>query len=546
MNLTSLPDWLSSISSSAALLFAAIAAVAARNIYKIESARDQANAALRAKQDALERRDQAALVSAWWGYSPDGGQLSQPGWGVFVRNASETPVYNAGFSVLDVRDPNVSERFDMAVIPPAAEPMFHPSPLSASKPADFRVEVTFTDSRGQRWIRDKQGRLHELGPAVVVWGDESRINALRRFFSDFLASHGVEIDARTGVIEELRAELLDADDASTAPDIVVGPHDWIGSLVQQQLIEPLTLSPQHRAAFDTLALEAMTYQGELYGIPYAFDAPVLLRNTDLVAEAPSSFEDMLHKSETARRTGATQLPFAMQVPSPYYTYPVLLAAGGEVFGRRADGGLDTGKLEILSPATRVALDRFRDLGQAGRRHLRPRIGREEAIDLFVSGRTPFLIGTSRVLQAAQKAGLNFAVDPVPSFDGHDPVRPMVSVHGFFLTRRGHNKVIARDLIVDHLTRTEVSTALHEVWPHVPARRDALERGRDIDPAIGAFYEAFRAGDPMPSIPEMGDVWQALRSAVTKLVDGAETGPVARQLSKQLEELLNSKQSRGKT
>lgn len=536
MDLSNLPDWVSAVATVTALLFAAIAAIAARNVYRIESARDQVVADLRARQDALERRDQAALVSAWWGHSLEAGEPAQPAMGVFVRNASETPVFDARLSVLDVNDPNVSERFELAVVPPATEPVFHPRPLSTPSPADFRVEVTFSDAKGLRWIRDKQGRLHELGPKVLIWGDKLRITALRRFFSDFLASHGVEVEARTGLIEDLREELLASDDTDPVPDIVVGPHDWIGGLVEQRLIEALPLSPHHRDAFDAAAVKAMSYRGELYGIPYALDAPVLLRNTDLVPEAPESFEDMLRAGEAVRRSGESERSFAMQFPSPYFMYTVLQAAGGAVFGRRADGALDTGTIVVGSPATRTALGRFRDLGPAGSHHLRPEIGRDEVVELFTTGRTPFLICTSRVLSPAHRAGLNFAVDPVPPYDGAGPVRPMVSVHGFFLTRRGRNKAIAKDLIVDHLTRTAVSTALHEVWPHVPARRDALERKGGTDPAIGGFYEAFRAGDPMPSIPQMNEVWRSLEDAVVKLVTGAETGPVARQLAKRLEKL----------
>ncbi|SDD77061.1 sugar ABC transporter substrate-binding protein [Glycomyces harbinensis] len=539
MDWSNIPNWISSVSSMAALLFAAVAAVAARNVYKIESARDQANAELRAERESMERRDQAALVSAWWGYSSDAGRPALD-WGVFIRNASETPVYDAKFSVLSLDDPNLGERFEMAVLPPAAEPVFRPIALTAPNSTEFRVEATFTDSSGQRWIRDKQGRLHELGPKVLVWGEELRINALRRFFSEFLATHGVDAQLRSGQFEELFDTLRDPNDAVPVPDILVGPHDWIGILAERRMIEPLRLSPRHRDAFDPLAIDAMTFRGELYGIPYAFDAPALLRNVDLVPAAPASFEEMIHMGQELLRVGAAEVPFAMQVPSPYYLYPVLLAAGGELFGRREDGGLDTGEFRVNTPRSRAALERFRELGLAGLGCLRPEIGRIEAVDLFITGRTPFLLCASRVLREAQKAGLNLAVEPVPPYRGFAPVRPMVTVHGFCLTRRGRNKTIAKDLIVDHLTRTAVSSSLSEIWPHVPVRLDALERSRGAEPAIRAFYETFRSGDPIPSMPEMGDVWRALKRAEVKLVDGAESGPVARQLAKQLEELTNDR------
>lgn len=537
MDWKSIPDWLSALSSLGALAFAAIAAIAAMRVYRIESSRDEANAELRRKQEADERRTQAALVSAWWGHD-------ERHWGVFVRNASETPVYDAKFSVLDVHDPNASERFDLAVVPPASEPALHTAEVRGRHPEHCRVEVTFTDAAGRRWIRDRQGQLHELGNRVLIWGDGKRVAALRQFFTGFLAEFEVEARFRTGKIEELRDELLDTGATDPVPDIVIGPHDWIGGLAEAGLIEPLVLSQQHRQAFDPLALKAMAYRGELYGIPYAFDSTALLRNTDLAPDPPASFEEMLASGEELRLAGAVEHAFVMQVPDPYYMYPVVLAAGGRFFGTGADGNLNPADLHVDTPATREAFELFRELGSAGIDCLRHGIGRDEAVELFAAGKTPYLLCASRVLRDAQRAGRRFAVDPVPSFAGHAPVEPMVSVHGFFLTRRGRNKAIARDLVVDHLTRTDVSTELQRVWPHVPTLREALDRSRESDPAIRSFYEACRGGHLMPSVPEMGEVWAAMQRTMVQLVDGDQAAPAARQLSKRLEEVMGRRAVEG--
>lgn len=543
MDWTQIPDWLSALSSLGALAFAAVAAIAAMRVYRIESSRDEANAETRKKQESLERRSQAALVSAWWGHD-DADAQGNGVWGVYVRNASETPVYDAKFSVLDIHDPNASERFDLAVVPPASEPVVHSSPVRTEHPEHCRVEVTFTDSAGRRWIRDRQGQLHELGQRVLIWGDAKRVKALRQFFTGFLAEFEVEARFRTGKIEELRDELLDTGASDPVPDIVIGPHDWIGGLVESGLIEPILLSPKHREAFDPLALKAMAYRGDLYGIPYAFDSTALIRNTDLAPEAPSSFEDMLATGEELRRTGAVEHSFVMQVPDPYYMYPVVLAGGGRFFGSGADGSLNPPELHVDTPSSRLGFERFRELGSAGLDCLRPGIGRDEAVELFVTGRTPYLLCTSRMLSDAQQAGLRFAVDAVPPFEGVAPIKPMVSVHGFFLTRRGRNKAIARDLIVDHLTRSDVSSELRQVWPHVPTLREVLDSSRESDPAVRSFYEACRVGDLMPSIPEMGEVWAAMQRTMVQLVDGDEVAPAARQLSRRLEEVLGRRAIEG--
>jgi arabinogalactan oligomer/maltooligosaccharide transport system substrate-binding protein len=55
--------------------------------------------------------------------------------------------------------------------------------------------------------------------------------------------------------------------AGKGPDLVMGAHDWIGNLVQNGTIDPLQLTDDTRAAFNELALQGVTYNGQIYGNP---------------------------------------------------------------------------------------------------------------------------------------------------------------------------------------------------------------------------------------------------------------------------------------
>src|SRR4051794_16036071 len=87
-----IPTWLSAVATLIALIFAAIAASSAHRIYLIESERDRKALDERHKQAEFQRRTQAALVSAWWGRQDDA-SMGTGTWGAFVRNASDTPIY---------------------------------------------------------------------------------------------------------------------------------------------------------------------------------------------------------------------------------------------------------------------------------------------------------------------------------------------------------------------------------------------------------------------------------------------------------------------
>jgi arabinogalactan oligomer / maltooligosaccharide transport system substrate-binding protein len=537
------PTWLSSIATILAVGFAAAAGVVARRVYRIESERDQVRAEERQQLDAFLRRTQAALVSAWWGWRAGGDDDRAGRWGAFVRNASETPVYQASLTMLDIHDPDVSERFDLPIVPPGTEPVFHASGLlvqDGQRVADYRVEVAFTDSAGVRWIRDQQGRLSELRPEVLIWADDRRADALGQFAGEFLAVYGVKLRFRTARIDTLYQDLIAPAGAQVTPDVVVGPHDWIGNLVRHGVIDPLALSQRRKEAFLPEAVAAMTYQGELYGVPYALDTAVLLRNTDLAPEAPETFEQVLADGEQQRAAGRADHGLVIQVGpdgDPYYMYPVLLAAGGWLFGRDRDGRLDTGVVGLGAPETLAAFERFRELGALGAGTLRPEVDREQATSLFCAGRTPYLICASRVIADARRAGLPLAVGPVPPFAGFPAVRPFVSAHGFFLTRHGRNKAIAQDLAAHYMTRTDVSLALYQTQPRPPALRSALEQVVEVDPAMAAFYRECTIGDLIPSMPEMTEVWRLLAQAEVELLLGAAAAPTVRRLADGMRSVL---------
>ena len=80
--------------------------------------------------------------------------------------------------------------------------------------------------------------------------------------------------------------------AGEGPDIVIGAHDWLGELVANGVVEPLDLSGV-ADGFNPVAVEAFTYDGQTYGLPYAVENIALVRNTDLVPEAPATFEEMI-------------------------------------------------------------------------------------------------------------------------------------------------------------------------------------------------------------------------------------------------------------
>jgi maltose-binding protein MalE len=531
-------SWVSAIATLIALFFALLAAIGARRAYRIEIARDRVNEAERQRQHEFIRRAQAGLVSAWWGRRSDA-----PGdWGALVRNASETPIYLVNLAVVNVHDADVNERIQLPLLPPSQEPTFHPIKLSDGREmtptsaVDYRVELSFTDSTGNRWMRDQHGRLFEVRPDLVIWADTQRTTTLDRYTDEFLASHQVRVRFETRPIETLRRGFRTAVESGQTPDILVGPHDWIGRMVQRYLIEPIALTTTRREAFTDRAIEAMSYQGRLYGVPYAADSIGLLRNLDLAPEPPDTVEEMIRYGKRLCAAGRADVPLALQVGDGdgFYIYPLFTSAGGRLFQRLPGGGWDTDALTGAGSA--AAFARIRALGEQGEGILRRAIDRDRAIELFTAGRTPYLVCAPWAVGEARRAGIRLGVSAVPGFAGGGPARSLVAVHGFLLASAGTNKSIAQDLIGEYLTRTDVSLALYEAQPRTPALRSALDRIRQTDALATVFHEQCADGDIIPTAADVGPMWKAFHVAESAIVAGDDVHAVLRRLRQSVQDL----------
>jgi maltose-binding protein MalE len=531
-------DWLQAVGTLVALVFAAVAAKAARGAFRIESERDRITAEDRRRQEAYLRRGQAALVSAWWGEGPDGEGTG--GWGAYVRNASETPVYQAQLSVVHHRDPDLNEDIPLAVVPPAASPVFHPSRSttgrdSADAAVDHRVEMTFTDSAGIRWIRDQQGRLSEVLPEVTIWADDQRAATLDRYAADFLNSHQVTVRFRTYPIEVLLDTFLAAVAAGEAADILVGPHDWIGYLVDRDAIDAIGLSERRREAFSRYATGAMAYRGQLYGVPYAADSICLMRNLDLAPHPPATMDELIAHGQRLCAAGRAEVPVALQVGTGdcFYVYPLFVSAGGRLFA--ADGsGWDPAAMTGTGSA--AAFARLGALGERGDGILRSEIDRDRAMNLFAEGRTPYLVCAAWAVGVAREAGVRLGVSPMPPLRDGAPTRSLVAVHGFYLASAGANKSIAQDLVVDYLTRSQVALDLYAAQPRTPALRSALAKVVAEDTLAAPFHEQCERGDLIPSTADSAAMFTLFHQAEVAVVSGADPTSGVRTLGQSLSRL----------
>ncbi|MFG2821568.1 extracellular solute-binding protein [Kitasatospora sp. NPDC048365] len=378
---------------------------------------------------------------------------------------------------------------------------------------------------------------------LTIWADEKRADVLRPFAEAFAAKKGVRAEV-VGIPQNQQQEFVDASKAGRAPDVMVGAHDWIGNLVQNDLIDPVEVLDNRLGDYVDVARRAVTYQGKYYAIPYAVESLVLFRNTALVPEAPRTFDDLVATGEALRKAGKVSQALGYTVSSPdgqagdtYHMYPLFSSAGGYLFGSDSRGDSDPSDLGVGKPGSVAAFEKIAALGEKGSGVLRNSYSSDSSAAAFLSGKTPFLVSGPWRLTDVRSAGMKYAISPVPGFAGKDPARSFVGVQSFFVASKGKNKDLGQEFVLSTLGNLELADALFKAEPRMPALKEALDHARQGDPDVGAFEQAAAAGVPLPSIPQMSAIWGPFNTLIHQAVKGDPVPPAVAAANKAIKDQL---------
>ncbi len=141
----------------------------------------------------------------------------------------------------------------------------------------------------------------EPDATIRIWADDTRSAIFSELADDFLAAYNVEV-----IVEEvsgINEQFPIAAPAGEGPDITIVPHDQAGSMVASGLLAPMDLGDK-ADMFGPSTLAAATYDGVLYGMPYATENLAFFYNTDLVPEPPTTWDEVLEIGQALIEDGS--------------------------------------------------------------------------------------------------------------------------------------------------------------------------------------------------------------------------------------------------
>ena len=350
------------------------------------------------------------------------------------------------------------------------------------------------------------------GGQLTIWVDETRQPAVDAAAASFEAETGTTVELVLKNFEDIRADFNAQVPTGEGPDITVGAHDWLGEMTANGVVAPIELG-DIADQFESVAVEAFTYDGQVYGLPYAVENIALIRNTALAPTAPATWEEAVTMGQAA----GTPYPILLQMGEtgdPYTAYPLQTSFGAPVFEQNADGSYSP-ELALGGEAGTAFAQFLAAQGQAG--VLDTAISYDIAVEAFSNGESPFIIGGPWMLDSFE--GLELAIDPIPSAGGQ-PAQPFVGVAGFYVNAQSDNALLANDFLVNYMATEEAQLALYEAGGRPPALISAADTASS-DPITAGFRAVGADAVPMPSIPEMGSVWEFWGVTEASIVNGAD-------------------------
>ncbi|WP_345803232.1 maltose ABC transporter substrate-binding protein [Microbacterium sp. AZCO] len=363
---------------------------------------------------------------------------------------------------------------------------------------------------------ESSGSADGSGQELTVWVDANRKPAVEAAAKSFEEETGATVTLVEKNFDDIRNDFIAQVPTGEGPDITVGAHDWLGALVAAGVVNTVDLGDK-ASSFEQVALDAMTYDGQLYALPYSLETVALIQNTDLVGDtAPTTWDEMIQMGQAS----GAERPFVIntngQTGDGYTMYGFQTSFGAPVFVQD-DSGSYTNEVGMGGANGEAFANWLGANGEKGTGFISTTIDYDTNNELFNSGKAAFTVQGPWAISSF--GDVNLKVSPIPSAGGQ-PAAPFVGVQGFYLSSQSKNALLANEFLVNYLATDEAQKALYDADPRIPAWTTLADQVAS-DPVIAGFLASSKNGVPMPSIPEMGTVWDYWNAAESQIIAGAD-------------------------
>jgi len=302
-----------------------------------------------------------------------------------------------------------------------------------------------------------------------------------------------------GYLNQLRTSIP----AGEGPHIFQWAHDVAGDFVQSDFLTDQSSELRvEECLFTDKAWDAVRYDGQTIGLPFAAECPALIYNQDILDdlgyEPPESFDEWTTIMDEYHNPQNGQ--FGLSHPlNAYFSSWAAQAYGADIYNEEEDA-LGITEDDFIKGLNIILED------------LKPYMpgdpSEQAQMSRFQNGESPFLVNGPWAIAGLQDQGLNIGATSIPAPDDAEASRPYSGIQMWFFSKKmrngGSSTRAAREFSEWYCTNVERILNLANNSSYIPAI-DGLERSRLSDTVRG-FADQFDTGYLMPQNPKMNSVW----------------------------------------
>ena len=369
---------------------------------------------------------------------------------------------------------------------------------------------------------------------ITWWTPNFNEARARELLTGFQTEHpditvNLEITTTNGLPERILTTLQ----SGAAPDLIDVQHPWVNNYAQNGLVIPLDDVLEAREDYNEAALDYVTWDDQLWGIPYRIEAIAVLYNRGHFAAAgldpespPKTWDELLTTAQTLTEAGYSGFAITGggEVGNTIFrSLPFVWMNGGDLLS-------EDGKTAVInSPEAVEAVKFWTDMyvehgvsptstlendGTANRR-------------LFIADQVSMYQSGQFDIASIQTENPNIDIGAImtPHPEGGEPAA-ILGGWSWVVPASAENPDDAKTLI-RWLAQPENMGFFTDTFP---ARTSAMELPRFDDPMLQVFGDMLPYGRPLPTHPQYAQMAQAYFDGIQRILIGEQTAQEAMDLA----------------
>lgn len=302
------------------------------------------------------------------------------------------------------------------------------------------------------------------------------------------------------------------------PDVFAAPNNTAAVLVNSGLILPTAAQDYAKSMLTDGSITAMTYNGELYGVPIASEGYALFYNRTLISddEVPKSYEDLVAFCQKFNAENPGKYGFLMNVKEGYYSITNCTQTPDKrIFGEFGDDPT------VTNLNNEACADTFSWMVE----NLRPVMNIPSAdIDQsvfqsqFIAGNAAMFVTGLWDVSLLQEQNIDFGVTTLPTLPGTSTIPEVFSTARMIYTSAFSEHPNEANAFALFLISDEMQQLRYEICGSCPTTNVEID-----SPFMGGFAEQMAHSYPCPVITKMDAFWDAMNNASANIWDSKLKG-----------------------